>query len=78
MRAATENSDLFWALRGGGGNFGIVTALHYRIHPVAHVLGGILAYRTDIARFLRHYRGLMQTALDKPVVEASIIAAEPP
>jgi hypothetical protein len=38
------NSDLFWAIRGGGGNFGVVTALEYQLHPVAGVLAGSLIY----------------------------------
>ncbi len=40
----TENDDLFWALRGGGGNFGVATSLEYRVHPLDTVLGGILAH----------------------------------
>jgi FAD/FMN-containing dehydrogenase len=39
-----ENSDLFWALRGGGGNFGIVTSLEYELHPVATVTGGLVIH----------------------------------
>jgi hypothetical protein len=39
-----SNTDLFWAIRGGGGNFGVVTALEYQLHPVTDVLGGTLLY----------------------------------
>ena len=46
-----ENPDLFWALRGGGGNFGVVTSLEYRLHPVGpQVLAGTLAYPYDRAK----------------------------
>ena len=40
----TSNPDLFWAIRGGGGNFGVVTALEYQLHPVDQVLSGALTY----------------------------------
>src|SRR5579872_461027 len=39
-----SNSDLFWAIRGGGGNFGVITALEYQVHPVGEVLSGSLTY----------------------------------
>ena len=39
----TENSDLFWALRGGGGNFGVVSSFEYRLHPVGPTITGGLA-----------------------------------
>jgi FAD/FMN-containing dehydrogenase len=43
LRADAENHpDLFWALRGGGGNFGVATRFHYRLHPVGTVVGGML------------------------------------
>ncbi|HXH97379.1 MAG TPA: FAD-binding oxidoreductase [Gaiellaceae bacterium] len=52
-----EHPDLFWALRGGGGNFGVVTSLEYRLHPLGEILGGLVAYpldvATDVLRFLR-------------------------
>ncbi len=42
--SAGENADLFWALRGGGGNFGVAASMEFRLHPLAEVLGGLLIY----------------------------------
>jgi FAD/FMN-containing dehydrogenase len=42
--SADENADLFWGLRGGGGNFGIVTSFEYRLHPVSELLAGLLVF----------------------------------
>src|SRR5215213_8684808 len=44
-----ENEDLFWGLKGGGGNFGIVTSLEFRLHPLATVYGGNVFYPVDRA-----------------------------
>ncbi|MBZ0319608.1 MAG: FAD-binding oxidoreductase [Anaerolineae bacterium] len=52
-----ENSELFWGLRGGGGNFGVVTALEVNLFPVASLYGGHLMYAGDLAASaLRFYR----------------------
>ena len=52
-----ENDDLFWALRGGGGNFGVVTTFEYRLHSVAEIYGGLIAYPVDRAEdLIRFYR----------------------
>lgn len=63
---AEENADLFWAIRGGGGNFGVVTAFEFRLHPIGpEVLAGQLIYRfEDAAAVLRHYRDFMAGAPD--------------
>jgi len=64
--SATENSDLFWAVRGGGGNFGVITSLEYQLHPIGAVLGGVLICPFHQAEgFLRLYDNLMATAPDK-------------
>jgi FAD/FMN-containing dehydrogenase len=54
---ATENADLFWAIRGGGGNFGVVTSFEYQLHPVGPmVLAGLAFYPFDKAKeFLKFY-----------------------
>ena len=58
-----ENADLFWALRGGGGNFGVVTSLEYQLHPVKDILAGIFFFPIDRAKdVLEFYREYVQTA----------------
>lgn len=60
-----ENDELFWALRGGGGNFGVVLDFTFRLNPVGHLLGGVLAYRLeDAEEVLATWRGLMRGAPD--------------
>jgi FAD/FMN-containing dehydrogenase len=44
IASATENADLFWGLRGGGGNFGVATSFEYQLHPVGQVLAGLALY----------------------------------
>jgi FAD/FMN-containing dehydrogenase len=59
-----ENPELFWGLRGGGGNFGIATEFEYRLHPVGPIiLGGILLYPAEHApKLLRVYRDILEQA----------------
>jgi len=62
----STNPDLFWAIRGGGGNFGIVSSLEYKVHPVKEVLAGGLTYPVSEARsMLRFFRDFMATAPDE-------------
>ncbi len=64
--SAHEHADLFWALRGGGGNFGIATALEVRLHPVARVYAGTAFFAIDrAAETLAHYRDWIARAPDE-------------
>ncbi len=61
-----EHSDLFWAVRGGGGNFGVVTSFTFRLHPVDPLLAGLIAYPMDRAREVLHaYREFIRTVPDE-------------
>src|SRR5919202_2328325 len=64
VRAADdENPDLFWALRGGGGNFGIVTSFLFRAHPVHTVVAGPMLFGNErAAEIMREYRAFLPTA----------------
>jgi FAD/FMN-containing dehydrogenase len=74
--SAKDNPDLFWALRGGGGNFGVVTSFEYRLHPVTQVLGGMVIYPLDQARdVLRFYRDFCSTLPDEAEAYAALLTA---
>jgi hypothetical protein len=61
--SASENPDLFWALRGGGGNFGVVTSFLFRAHRVGMVFGGPIFWDAkDAARIMRAYRDFLSDA----------------
>ncbi|MGZ5151273.1 MAG: FAD-binding oxidoreductase, partial [Burkholderiales bacterium] len=58
-----ENPDLFWALRGGGGNFGVVTSFLFRLHPLKNVIGGPTLWHLDEAgKVMRWYRDFIRKA----------------
>jgi FAD/FMN-containing dehydrogenase len=61
------NPDLFWAIRGGGGNFGIVSEFEFALHPVGPtVLAGLLVHPfTDAPAVMRNYRSFVATAPDE-------------
>src|SRR5215208_2123820 len=73
---ASSHSDLFWALRGGGGNFGVVTSFTYRLHPVGMVTGGLIAHPFEAApELLRFYRDAVADASDELTVFAGLVHA---
>src|SRR6266496_3407777 len=70
---ATEHPDLFWGLRGGGGNFGVLTSFEFQLHPVGPVLAGKIIYPLARAREVLHfYRELTQAAPDELTVSAAL------
>src|SRR5687768_17291719 len=57
--SASENADLFWGVRGGGGNFGVVTSFEYQLHAVGQILGGMVIHplekAPEVLRFFREF-----------------------
>jgi FAD/FMN-containing dehydrogenase len=73
---AASHPDLFWALRGGGGNFGVATSFTYRLHPLSTVVGGLIAHPIDAAPdMLRFYRDAVADASDDLTVFAGLVHA---
>ena len=69
--SAQENADLFWAIRGGGGNFGVVTAFEFRTHPAGTVLAGIVLHPVErAANAIRKWRDLEGTAPEESTMGA--------
>lgn len=74
IASADQNEDLFWALRGGGGNFGVVTSFEYRLHPLDKVLAGPVFHPAERAfDVLRFYRDFTATLPDELSVYAGFL-----
>jgi hypothetical protein len=73
----TSNPDLFWAIRGGGGNFGVVTALEYQLHPVTDVLAGTLTYAPGrIPELLQAFAKFVAAAPDEMNIVGQVMPSE--
>jgi FAD/FMN-containing dehydrogenase len=74
--SADVHPDLFWALRGGGGNFGVATSFEYRLHPLKQIVGGLIAFPLpaagDLLRFVREYS---RSAPDELMIAAGLVNA---
>jgi FAD/FMN-containing dehydrogenase len=72
-----NNADLFWAIRGGGGNFGIVTRIEYMLHPLSEVLAGRFIYPVSAARdMFRFFRQFMAEAPDELQADCYLVSAD--
>ncbi len=76
--SATENSDLFWGLRGGGGNFGVITGMEIQLYPVATVYGGSLIYPVEHAKAVfTRYREWIASAPEELTSSIAILNFPP-
>src|SRR5207249_888217 len=75
--SATENSDLFWAIRGGGGNFGVAASFQFHLHPIGPmVTGGLAAHPFGRAReVLQYFRETTATAPDELTLFGALVHA---
>ena len=73
---ADDHPDLFWALRGGGGNFGVAASFEYRLHPMDQIYGGLIAHPFEMAKeALRFYREFTQSVPDELTVFPGLVHA---
>jgi FAD/FMN-containing dehydrogenase len=76
IASADQHPDLFWALRGGGGNFGVAASLEYDLHPLQNVVGGMIAHPITAAKdLLRFYREFTASAPDDLSLMAGLVSA---
>ena len=74
--SAEENPDLFWGLRGGGGNFGVVTSFEYKLHPVGPVLAGMVIHpMTEAKKVLHFYRDFARGCPDEMLAAAALMTS---
>jgi len=75
--SADENADLFWAIRGGGGNFGIAASLEYDVHPIGPIIaGGLVAHpHAKATEVLKFFREQCASAPDELMLVAGLIGA---
>lgn len=74
--SASEHPDLFWGVRGGGGNFGVATSFEFRLHPVSQLLGGLAIHALEHAReVLQFYRDFTCTAPPELVCNAGLFTS---
>ena len=73
-----ENAELYWGVRGGGGNFGVVTSFEYQLYPVNHVIGGMVLHPASRAReVLQFYRDYVATIPDELALMFAFLTAPP-
>jgi len=73
----SSHPDLFWAIRGGGGNFGVVTAFEYRLHPVSEILAGTLIYPSgQISELLQTYVKFTRAVPDELSASGLVLPSE--
>src|SRR5204862_7347187 len=76
--SASEHPELLWGLRGGGGNFGVVTSFEFRLHAVGPVVGGIVLFPMDRGRdVLRTYREWAAGLPEEFTTIAAVVTAPP-
>src|SRR6266853_6962904 len=74
--SADQHADLFWGLRGGGGNFGVVTSFEYKLHPVGPVLAGMVIHPISEAKaVLRFYREFCRSCPDEMVAAGALMTS---
>ena len=73
---ANENQELFWGIRGGGGNFGIVTSMKFRLHKINTVLGGMIIHAREKAKeIIKFYREFMKTAPEELTLYTALMTS---